>query len=411
MAGQVQRIAFQGSQGEQLSARLDMPAGPLRATALFAHCFTCSKDIAAARSIAGELARQGIAVLRFDFTGLGASGGEFSNTNFSSNIGDLMAAVAYLRDNYQAPSLMIGHSLGGAAVLAAAGDVPEVQAVVSIGAPADADHVIHNFHAQLDEIEETGSAAVTLAGREFRIRDDFVKDLRAQSVRDRVAGLKKALLVMHAPRDEVVGIDNATAIFVAAKHPKSFVSLDSADHLLSGPEDAAYAAKVISAWADRYIGGGADADEEKSPVVRISETGEGKFQNLVQSGSHRLFADEPKSYGGDDTGPSPYDFLSIALGACTTMTLRLYAEHKKLPVRRVSVDVDHAKVHAADCMECAEEDRARSGKIDRFERVISIDGDIDAATRERMRQIADRCPVHKTLHAGAAVVTRLSEGD
>lgn len=408
MAARIQRITFPGSLGETLAARLDLPPGPIRATALFAHCFTCSKDITAARRIAGELARHGIAVLRFDFTGLGASGGEFSNTDFSSNVGDILAAVDYLRQNFDAPRLMIGHSLGGAAVLAAAGEVPEVAAVASIGAPADADHVIHNFQADLAEIEHRGAATVTLAGRQFRIRKDFIENLYAQSVRERVAEMKKALLVLHAPRDEVVGIDNATAIFVAAKHPKSFVSLDTADHLLTDPADAAYVAGVIAAWASRFMGGDATDDDTGPQTVRVSETGEGKFQNLVQSGSHRLFADEPKAYGGDDTGPSPYDFLAIALGACTTMTLRLYAEHKKLPVDRISVDVDHAKVHAADCADCAESDRRRDGKIDRFERLISIDGDVDAETRERMRQIADKCPVHKTLHAGAAVVTKLS---
>lgn len=409
MAAKIQRITFPGSLGETLAARLDLPPEPVRATALFAHCFTCSKDITAARRIAGELARQGIAVMRFDFTGLGMSGGEFANTDFSSNIGDILAAAAWLRENLEAPKLLIGHSLGGAAVLAAAGDIPEVAAVASIGAPADADHVIDNFHAQLDEIERNGAATVTLAGRRFDIRKDFIEDLYAQSVRERVAVLKKPLLVLHAPRDEVVGIDNATAIFVAAKHPKSFVSLDTADHLLSKPADAAYAAGVIAAWAARYIGAEVEAGEAEPEMVRVSETGEGKFQNLVRSGQHRLFADEPKSFGGDDTGPSPYDFLSIALGACTTMTLRLYAEHKNLPVERVSVEVDHAKVHAADCLDCAEADRARSGKIDRFERAITITGDLDEATRQRMLQIADRCPVHKTLHAGVAIVTKLAD--
>jgi len=411
MAANAQRITFRGSLGETLAARLDLPMGPVRATALFAHCFTCSKDIVAARRIAAELARQGIAVLRFDFTGLGASDGEFANTDFSSNVDDLLAAVGYLRENFEAPRLMIGHSLGGAAVLVAAASVPELRAVATIGAPADAEHVIHSFKAHLDEIDISGSATVTLAGRAFRVRDDFVKDLRAQSVRDRAGRMKKALLVLHAPRDEVVGIDNATALFIAAKHPKSFVSLDTADHLLTDPKDAAYAAHVIAAWAERYIDVPREETGEGPQTIRVTETREGKFQNIIEAGPHRLLADEPKSHGGTDTGPSPYDYLSIALGACTTMTLRMYADHKKLPVERVSVEVSHAKVHAADCSECSETERERGGKIDRFVRLISIDGDIDAETRERMRQIADRCPVHKTIHTGAAVVTKLADGE
>ncbi|MCW2307874.1 bifunctional alpha/beta hydrolase/OsmC family protein [Rhodobium gokarnense] len=411
MSAEVQRISFKGSLDKPLSARLDLPAGTVRATALLAHCFTCSKDLAAVRRIAGELARHGFAVLRFDFTGLGSSEGEFANTDFSSNVGDILAAAEYLRRNFEAPKLLIGHSLGGAAVLTAAPRIPEAVAVATIGAPADAEHVTRSFHAHLDEIENTGSATVTLAGREFRIRDDFLADVRGQNVHDCVKAMKKALLILHAPRDEVVDIENATALFVAAKHPKSFISLDTADHLISDPSDAAYAAKVIAAWAGRYVGAEPPAGDADDKAIRVSETGEGTFQAYVQAGRHRLLADEPEGYGGNDTGPSPYDYLSVALGACTTMTLRMYADHKKLPVEHVSVEVSHGKVHAADCQDCSEEVRGRGGKIDRFERMISIDGDLDAETRERMRQIADRCPVHKTLHAGAAVVTRLVDSD
>ncbi|PLX39079.1 MAG: osmotically inducible protein C [Hyphomicrobiales bacterium] len=411
MAPRMQSLSFPGSHGATLAARLDLPAGPVRAYALFAHCFTCSKDLAAARRIAGELTRHGIAVLRFDFTGLGSSEGEFASTDFSSNVGDLHAAIDYLRQHFEAPSLLIGHSLGGAAVLVAAPDVPEVKAVAVIGAPSDAEHVIQNFHCHVERIEEEGKAEVELAGRTFTIRKEFLDDLRQQTVRERIGHMHKALLVLHAPLDNIVGIDNATEIFIAARHPKSFVSLDTADHLLSDAEDGAYAANVISAWASRFIKPEPEVAGTEPPAVRVVETGEGKFQNLVQVGRHRLFADEPEKVGGLDTGPSPYDYLSIALGACTTMTLRLYAEHKGLPVERVSVDVLHAKVHAEDCGDCAEKDRERGGRIDRFERRISIDGDLDADTRERMRQIADRCPVHKTLTTGASVVTVLAEED
>ena len=408
MAATAQRITFNGSLGEDLAARLDLPAGPVRAYALFAHCFTCSKDIFAAARIAGELSKRGIAVLRFDFTGLGQSGGDFANTNFSSNVADLLQAVDFLRKNYEAPKIMVGHSLGGAAVLAAAGDVPELAAVVTIGAPADAEHVVHNFHADISTIESEGQAKVSLAGRDFTIKKQFLDDLKGQAVPDRVGALRKALLVMHSPLDDTVGIDNARRIYDAAKHPKSFVSLDTADHLLRGRADATYAAEVIAAWATRYVGTEEEstADMVGEPEVTVMETGGGKFQQAVKAGRHRLLADEPESFGGLDTGPSPYDYLAIGLGACTAMTIRMYADHKGIPLERVSVDVNNGKVHAADCEDCSDEQKARDGKIDRFERVIRLEGDLDDATRKRLLEIADKCPVHRTFEAGAAVVTR-----
>lgn len=401
------RLTFEGHDGAELAARLDLPAGAVRAFALFAHCFTCSKDVSAARRIAEALTGDGIAVLRFDFTGLGGSGGDFASTNFSSNVSDLIKAAGFLRENYEAPKLLIGHSLGGAAVIAAAADIPEAVAVATIGAPADADHVAHNFGADLDTIREKGRAEVTLAGRSFTIEKQFLDDISAQNVRERVAHLKKALLVMHAPLDETVGIDNATGIFVAAKHPKSFVSLDSADHLLSDPRDAAYAARVIAGWVSRYLdNAGEDAAVDTREGVHVSETGLGKFQSSVVAGRHRLIADEPEDVGGLDSGPSPYDYLAAALGACTVMTLRMYAERKGIAAERIAATVLHDKVHAADCEDCAGEVRERNGRIDRFERRIAIEGEIDAEVRARMMEIADRCPVHRTLEAGAAIVTR-----
>ena len=408
MAATAQRVTFNGSLGEDLAARLDLPAGPVRAYALFAHCFTCSKDIFAAARIAGELSKRGIAVLRFDFTGLGQSGGDFANTNFSSNVADLLKAVDFLRARYEAPRIMIGHSLGGAAVLTAAGDVPELAAIVTIGAPADAEHVVHNFHADVSRIESEGEAKVSLAGRDFTIKKQFLDDLKGQAVPDRVGALRKALLVMHSPRDDTVGIDNARRIYDAAKHPKSFVSLDTADHLLRGRADAVYAAEVIASWASRYIGAEEEstADMADQPEVTVMETGGGKFQQAVKAGRHRLLADEPESFGGLDTGPTPYDFLSTGLGACTAMTIRMYAERKGIPLERVSVDVNHGKLHAADCEECTDEQKERGGKIDRFERAVTLEGDLDEATRKRLLEIADKCPVHRTLEAGAAVVTR-----
>lgn len=401
------KTTFPGYNGDSLAARLDVPAGPIRATALFAHCFTCSKDLLAARRIASELARTGIAVLRFDFTGLGSSKGEFAHSNFSSNLEDLRIAANYLRDHHTAPSLLIGHSLGGAAMLAVAADIPEAKAVVTIGAPATADHVIHNFGAKLDEIEADGKAQVDLAGRNFTIEKQFVDDLRAVTLSERVASLRKPLLVLHSPIDNTVGIDNATDIFSAARHPKSFVSLDKADHLLSRGEDAAYAASVIAGWVNKYLPEDVPQAAESVEHIVVAETGEGKFQNTVLAGRHRLFADEPVSYGGLDSGPSPYDFLGAALGACTAMTLRMYLERKKLELGRISVQVSHKKIHSQDCAECDDERKDSKTRVDRFERVIHVEGGIPQELEAKMLEIADKCPVHKTLEASSVVATVL----
>jgi uncharacterized OsmC-like protein/alpha-beta hydrolase superfamily lysophospholipase len=402
------RITFPGSQGDELAARLDLPAGAVRGYALFAHCFTCSKDVIAARHIAAKLASLGIAVLRFDFTGLGSSQGEFANTTFSSNVEDLVRAADHLRARFAAPALLIGHSLGGAAVLAAAHRVPEATAVVTIAAPSDVAHVLQHLGAELAQIERDGTAEVTLAGRSFPIRRDFVEDARGQALKERIATLRKALLVMHAPTDQIVGIEHATAIFTAARHPKSFVSLDRADHLLSNPRDAAYAAEVIAAWASRFLPqeqAAAAADEG----IIVAETGGGKFQNAVTAGRHRLIADEPASVGGLDSGPNPYDYLAIALAACTSMTLRIYAEHKQLALGRLSVRVSHGKVPVEHCQDCGEAVEGRTGKIDRFERTISVEGGgVDAALADKLIEIAGKCPVHRTLEAGAAVVTKVA---
>jgi uncharacterized OsmC-like protein/pimeloyl-ACP methyl ester carboxylesterase len=403
------RATFKGSAGE-LSARLDLPAGPVRAFALFAHCFTCTKDIFAARRIASGLAAAGVGVLRFDFTGLGSSEGEFANTNFSSNVEDLIRAAGYLRDNYSAPTLLIGHSLGGAAVLVAAHAIPEARAVVTINAPADAAHVLKNFGSSLEEIRDKGEAHVVLAGRQFRIRSSFIADAEQHRLEERISSLNKALLIMHAPRDAVVGIENASKIFVAAKHPKSFVSLDDADHLLSSPATAAYAARLIEAWASKYIPEAPMAHENETTDVLVRETGLGTYQNSIAIGRHRLTADEPVTAGGRDSGPSPYDYLSIALGACTAMTLRMYANHENLALGRVSVAIRHGKTpadHRADCGAVAE---GRERKIDRFERIVSVEGELDDALRAKLLEIAGKCPVHRTLEMGSAVVTAVETG-
>ncbi|MEM6461260.1 MAG: alpha/beta fold hydrolase [Pseudomonadota bacterium] len=401
------KAEFNGHSGAILAARLDIPTEHVRAYALFAHCFTCTKDILAAKRVAAELARAGIAVLRFDFTGLGSSDGEFASTNFSSNVADLRSAVEYLRANFEAPSILIGHSLGGAAVLAVAADVPEVKAVATIGAPADAAHVVHNFGSKLEEIEANGEATVNLAGRPFTIQKQFLDDVRESALTERIAKMRKPLMVLHSPIDETVGIENAATIFSAAKHPKSFVSLDKADHLISKAPDAAYAASMIATWASRYIVEDTPQGTSDIEAVRVTETGEGKFQNTVHAGKHRFFADEPVSFGGLDSGPSPYDFLSAALGACTSMTLRMYANRKKADLGRISVDVSHAKVHATDCVECASEQQAKGGKIDRFERKIIVDGTVSEDLRDKIAEIADKCPVHRTLEMTSKVVTRV----
>ncbi|MCB1311810.1 MAG: OsmC family protein [Sedimentitalea sp.] len=400
-----ERITFPGHAGDLLAARLELPDGPPIATALFAHCFTCSKDIAAARRIAARLAAMGIAVLRFDFTGLGHSGGEFANTSFTSNVEDLVAACAYLSGRDLAPSLLIGHSLGGAAVLKAAPQLPGVRAVATLNAPFDPAHVTRHFADALARIKAEGAAEVDLGGRPFRIGRSFVEDISAASLGDALGKLRAALLVLHAPRDEIVGIDNATQIFRAARHPKSFVSLDDADHLISKPEDAEYAAEIIAAWVRRYVDFAEAAPGSDVPegVVTVSETDPGSFLQDVQSGAVHIHADEPAAYGGSGKGLSPYGLLAAGLGACTSMTIRMYARRKGWPLEHVQVSISHAKVHAKD----AETEAPR--KIDRFERVIRLTGDLDAAQRQKLIEIGDKCPVHRTIEHGAEVVTTLEK--
>jgi uncharacterized OsmC-like protein/alpha/beta superfamily hydrolase len=396
------KVTFPGSGGSSLAARLDMPSEP-RAFALFAHCFTCGKDNLAASRIARSLTARDIAVLRFDFTGIGSSEGEFANTNFSSNIADLVAAANYLRRDHAAPRLLIGHSLGGSAVLAAASQVPEATGVVTIGAPSSAGHITRQFAADVDEIRNKGFAEVNLAGRTFTIARQFLDDVAERGFLDGLANLGKALLVCHAPRDEIVSIDNASTIFAAARHPKSFLSLDTADHLISNREDAVYLADVVAAWASRYLPLAAETAALPAGVVEVSEAPTGHLVQDVRAGRHRLLADEPVAAGGEDAGPEPYHYLLAALGACTSMTMRLYAERKGIPAERFSVRLSHRKVHAEDCADC----ESREGRIDEISREISIEGDLPEAARARLMEIADKCPVHQTLTHEIKIRSRL----
>jgi putative redox protein len=407
MAVESQRFTFANQSGEELAAALELPAGPPRATAVFAHCFTCSKDIIAASRVSRALCEEGFAVLRFDFTGLGNSQGDFANTNFSSNVSDLEAASAALAERVAAPSLLVGHSLGGAAVAVAAHRVESVRAVVTIAAPSDPTHVAHLFRDQLDAIDAEGAVEVQLAGRPFRITRQFVTDLESHNVERALKSFRGALLVMHSPVDETVSIEHARALFDAARHPKSFVALDGADHLLRDKRDARFVARTIATWATRYVGE-ADpaAPEARLPdgVTEVHEAGPPYLQH-IRAGRHRWVGDEPTSVGGGDAGPTPYDLLLSALGACTTMTIRMYANRKQWPLEGVDVHLSHQKIHARDCDTCETD----TGMVSAIDREITLRGPLDDEQRARLLQIADRCPVHRTMTEEKTIRTRLAD--
>ncbi|MGE0718261.1 MAG: alpha/beta fold hydrolase [Alphaproteobacteria bacterium] len=397
-----EKFTFPGHDGSQLAARLDLPAGSPRAFALLAHCFTCSKDGLAAARIAAALAERRFAVLRFDFTGLGGSGGEFANTGFSTNIADLVSAADHLRERHAAPALLVGHSLGGTAVLAAAHRIPEVRAVATVAAPFDPAHVLEHLSGQDLVFDGDGTAPVTLGGRTFRLGRGFLDDVAAWDLTERAATLHRALMVLHSPVDQTVGIGEATRIFTAARHPKSFVGLDGADHLLTRREDGIFVGRMVAEWATRYLEPLPERSGDGNVVV--TETGEGRYVQAIAAGNHAMRADEPVAVGGDGSGPTPYDLLLAALGACTSMTLRMYAERRGMALGRIAVHLAHAKVHSRDCAECED----REGLIDRISRDIRIDGDLDDATRARLLEIADKCPVHRTLEARPVVVTTVA---
>ena len=385
-------LTFPGSMGAMLAGRLDLPQGPPAAYALFAHCFTCTKDVLAASRVSAALAARGFAVLRFDFTGLGESGGDFADTGFSSNVADLVAAAAFLREHYAAPSLLVGHSFGGAAVLAAVGKVPEARAVATIAAPADPEHIRHLIATAIPEIEANGEAVVRIAGRDLKFRRQFLDDIGAADLTRTIAGMRQALLVLHSPLDDTVGVENAAKIFAAAKHPKSFVSLDGADHLLSRAADAEYAAHVLSAWAARYIGApqAGAAPEAESDTVVVRENGIGPFGQTITTGRHVWLADEPPETGGANSGPTPHDLLLASLGGCIAITLRMYADRKEWMLARTTV-------------------RLRQDRIDRDTVQIwcevDVDGDLDEAQRQRLLEIAERCPIHRAMRGDIRIET------
>lgn len=398
-------ITFINANGHELSARLDVPAFAPQAYAIFAHCFTCSKNLNAVRHISRALTQHGIAVLRFDFTGLGDSEGEFANTNFSSNVEDLLAAAAYLEEHYAAPKLLVGHSLGGAAVLLASLKIKSVQAVATLAAPARPDHLQRLFTQDRETIRSEGKAEINLGGRPFTITQQLIDDLQQAHEKHDYERIHQPLLILHSPEDQTVSIDNAADIYQQARHPKSFIALDGADHLLSNQADAVYAGTMIGTWAQRYVSSANQAAAEAPDVAVVTRTELG-FTTAVQVGPHHLIADEPASVGGNELGPTPYDLVSAGLGACTGMTLRMYADRKGWPLEAVQVRLHHQKVYAHDCENCQDPQQ----KIDRIERIIILTGPLNEEQRERLAEIADKCPVHKTLEAGVRVVTRL-EGE
>ncbi|MFZ0945467.1 MAG: bifunctional alpha/beta hydrolase/OsmC family protein [Syntrophobacteraceae bacterium] len=404
---QFQKLYFKNPDGKRLAARLDLPLDEKpTAFAVFAHCFTCTKNFNAVVNINRALALHGIAVLRFDFTGLGESEGDFSETNFSTNVADLIAAARFLEDAYEPPRLLIGHSLGGAAAIQAAQGIPSAEAVATIAAPADLKGLLSSIDGPpLEELEKDGETKINISGRDFKIKTQFLNDLKQDNMAEAIGALRRPLLIFHSPADRIVSIDQAAKIFTAARHPKSFISLDKADHLLSNREDSLYVGSVLAAWASKYL----KISERKYIQPEISDnriiarTGMAGFRTEIVASGHSLVADEPISAGGANSGPTPYDLLVSALGACTGMTLRMYADRKKLPLDSIIVRLKHDKIHAEDCQDC-EDPRS---KIDFIEREIELNGDLDQPTRQKILEIANRCPVHKTLESRSRISSKL----
>ncbi|GER59104.1 bifunctional alpha/beta hydrolase/OsmC family protein [Patiriisocius marinus] len=397
------KITFTNSQGKLLSGRLDLPlVQEPHNFAIFAHCFTCTKDFSAVRNVSKALASEGFGVLRFDFTGLGDSDGDFADTNFSSNVEDLVQAAAFLEKEYKAPSLLVGHSLGGAAAIFAASEISSIQALATIGAPSNPVHVKKQFGSQAATIEKEGEGHVKLAGRDFIFKKQFFDDLEQQSCEAAASKLEgKALLILHSPQDATVSIKNAEEIYHAAKHPKSFVTLDGTEHLLIDKKSAAYVGKVISGWAARYIDLPTEEVIKTTHQVVASLDNEDGFTTLLKLGNHYSKADEPIRVGGNDFGPTPYELLAGSLSACTAMTIQMYAKRKGWLIENVEVHTSYGRTYAEDCEICDQENK----KIDTFTREIKLTANLDEKQLARILQIADKCPVHKTLHSQTQVIT------
>lgn len=403
-----ERIKFKNKEGFQLSAKLNFPVDkkPL-AFAIFAHCFTCNKNFHAVKNISKGLTSNGIAVLLFDFTGLGQSEGEFESTTFTTNIQDLFAASDFLSENYEAPKIIIGHSLGGAAALFAAQQLENIKAAVCIAAPFNPYHVTHLIADDLEKIKKEGKAKVNIGGRPFTISQSFIDDLDDHKPEEAAKDLRKALLIMHSPQDNVVSIENAAKIYQAAMHPKSFISLDGADHLMQDESDSIYAGSMIAHWVRKYLVSEIAEDEDRleSDFKVAVQTSNESLSTEIKAGRHHLVADEPKDVGGDDSGPTPYDLLSAALGACTSMTVQMYAKRKKWELNEVTVHIDHQKKHEQDALK----EGKKSAKLDHFTRKIELQGNLDQEQRERLLEIANRCPVKRTLTSDIQIHSELIE--
>lgn len=401
-----QKLEITSSRGHKLYATLELPTNQRpHAYAIFAHCFTCSSTLIAAKNISRSLTNHGFGVVRFDFTGLGRSGGQFSDSHFSGNVQDLIDVHAYLKEHYMAPKLLVGHSLGGAAVIDAASQLDDVEAVATVGAPSSVEHTKKHFSHRIDEIPEKGEIEVDIGGRPFKINKEFVEGFESTDLLKVVHDLRKPILIMHAPFDKTVGIQSAQDLFLNAFHPKSFVSLDGADHLLTDKHDSIYVGDVIGSWVKRYfpIDNQTALDTKNEQLVGHLNLIEDNFTTSIQTASHHLTADEPTDVGGDDFGPSPYDLLSASLAACTAMTLKLYAQRKEWNLEEVYVYISHSKRHINDLGEENEKGRY----LDHISKKLEMIGGLTEEQKEKLKEIASKCPVHKTLKSEVLIETSL----
>ena len=400
------KLNIQNVKGFQLQAYLELPANEKpKNYAIFAHCFTCNSTLKPVKNISRALTSHGFGVVRFDFTGLGKSEGEFADSYFSANVDDLLAVSDYMKEHYQAPSLLVGHSLGGAAVIVAASKLESVKAIATIGAPATTEHVKKHFSHHVNEIAEKGDVEVNIGGRPFKINQEFVDDFDKTDLPEITKSLRKPILIMHAPFDKVVGIENAHQLYLAAHHPKSFISLNDADHLLLENKDSKYVGNLIGAWVQGYFDTRDNEmlDTEGEQLVAHLNLLDDNFTTSIQTAKHTIIADEPESIGGDDFGPSPYDLLSAALASCTVMTLKLYADRKKWDLQEVYAYITYSRKHSDDL----QLDVEKPTRFDHLSKKLKFVGNLDDEQREKLKEIASKCPVHKTLLSEIIIETEL----